>query len=637
MADTQQSSARRVSATVVCTLLVVAGEFALLQSVYHWASEGQAALVHGGLLVVVSIGWFVWFRRLVQRHRGMQRALTEQQALVASEQRLLALVQNAADLVAVIDADSTATFVSPSSRRVLGIEPEALLGRHVRDLVHPDDQPAFVQMLAAQRGDGGLLLLRMQHADGRTLTVEGVLSNLLADPTVSGLVLTLRDISEQHALQQRLTHQAFHDELTGLANRQLFADRLAHALENRNPAPLAVLFCDLDDFKEINDSLGHGVGDEVLAEVGRRIAGVVRAGDTAARLGGDEFAVLMEGTDLTLGQALAGRLLTALAEPVVIAGAPLPLGASIGIAPALPGQATGEEVLRNADVAMYMAKDRGKQTVAVYEPVLHARALAKLALRSDLQGALRGEADMVLHFQPTVDLATQEITGFESLVRWQHPTRGLLAPHAFIPMAEQTGLIVPLGRWVLREACRVAAALQQPGVSPTMAVNVAARQLEQESFVEEVLSALGDTGLHPDRLVLEITEGAVLHQLDVVAPRLQQLRAHGIRVAIDDFGTGYSSLSYLTHLPVDILKVDKAFVDHVTTARHDAAVAEAILAMGQRMGLTMVAEGVELPEQAAWLMDARCTLGQGYLWSRPVDLAGVHALLAGDQGSTMSA
>jgi diguanylate cyclase (GGDEF)-like protein/PAS domain S-box-containing protein len=590
----------------------------------------EAGAVYATLLFIVSVGWFLWFRKLVQRHRGLQQAVTEKEALATSEQRLLALVQNGSDVVTVLDLDSTASFVSPSALTVLGVPADDLVGERVVDVVEKDDVGLLVQLLSGLRaGEQEPVTLRMRHADGRGLVVEGMLANRLADPVVGGFVLTVRDVTERHALEERLSYQAFHDSLTGLANRQLFGDRLAHALQRRPgiAQPLIVLFCDLDDFKNVNDSLGHGAGDQVLEEVGRRILGAVRAGDTAARLGGDEFAILMEATELAEAEQLALRLVQLVAEPIVVEGQTIPVTASVGLAQAVPGEITSEEALRNADVAMYRAKDQGKSTVAAYDSQLHAEALDRLELRADLQRALRHD-ELVLHYQPTVELETGKITGFEALVRWRHPTRGLLSPFFFVPMAEETGLIVPLGTWVLLEACRTAALLQSDWRKPTMAVNISSQQLDRPDFVELVNRALAESGLPAHRLTLEITESVVLQDLDDVIPRLAELREQGCRVAIDDFGTGYSSLAYLTELPIDVLKVDKSFIDRVASDEQGAQVTEAIITMSHTMNLSTVAEGVEVAEQAAWLRKVHCPIGQGYYWSRPVDLDGVRELLS---------
>jgi diguanylate cyclase (GGDEF)-like protein/PAS domain S-box-containing protein len=597
-------------------------------AVQHGVVDRNAGMILGGLLVLVSLGWAVWFRKLVRRHREVQRALTEKHVLDAGERRLLALVQNSTDLVAVLEADSTTSFVSPASASVLGLAPEQLIGSRFVDQLLPRDVPMFVRMLAASREGDQPVILRTRHADGRDLVLEGTLTNLVTDPAVQGWVLTVRDVTDRQALQQELSYQAFHDALTGLANRQLFGDRLTHALRSRDRAtePLSVLFLDLDDFKHVNDSLGHAVGDRLLVTVAERISAAIRQGDTAARLGGDEFAVLMENADAESAREVAERLLQALAVPVSVDDHQHSVRASIGLAQAMPGEATGDDTLRNADVAMYWAKDRGKGTIAVYEAGLHAEALDRLALRSELQRAIR-ENELVLHYQPTVDLTTQQITGFEALVRWNHPTRGLLPPLEFIPVAEQSGLIVPLGSWVLLDACQAGADMQSEWHQPSMAVNISAQQLAKTDFVEEVVDALRRTGMPAERLVLEITESVLLDDMTNTITTLARLRDRGIRVAIDDFGTGYSSLSYLAQLPVDVLKIDKSFVDKVGGGYADASLVEAIIAMSHSMRLTTVAEGVEHSAQAAWLQDARCSLGQGYLWSRPVDLASARELL----------
>jgi diguanylate cyclase (GGDEF)-like protein/PAS domain S-box-containing protein len=669
-----RSTRVRSTLTVLVTVLIVVGELGFLTAVYHlddgvdrqrvaqvrldtaltgvddrgdavavleaaattgdavvraqrWA-DVLAAIIHATLLVLVSLGWFVWFRTLVRRHRKLQPALTERQVVDAGERRLLALVHNSTDLVAVLDPDSTASFVSPAVTSVLGLAPDQVVGHRFAELLPATDAETFVQLLAAARDGEHPVLLRASHVDGRELSLEGTLNNLLADPAVQGWVLTVRDVTERQKLQSELTHQAFHDALTGLANRQLFSDRLAHALRRRDSVvePLVVLFLDLDDFKDVNDSLGHGVGDRLLVGVAERIAAAVREGDTAARLGGDEFAILLEGAGIDTARIVADRMLAALRRPIEIDGQQHTVQASIGMAEAVPGQTTGEEALRNADVAMYWAKDRGKGTVAAYEPDLHRQALDRLSLRSRLNSAIRGE-ELVLHYQPTVDLSTGAIAGFEALARWQHPERGLLGPAEFIALAERSGLILPLGRWVLREACRAAVRLQGETSRPTMAVNVAVQQLGAADFVDDVAAALADTGLAPERLVLEITENALLDNVEATVAVLRRIRALGVRVAIDDFGTGYSSLAYLSQLPVDVLKVDKAFVDRVCRTEQDGSLVDTIVTLGRGMGLTTVAEGVEEPAQARRLLEAQCSLGQGYLWSQPVDLDSAERLV----------
>ena len=592
----------------------------------------QAKLIYGALLVIASFGWMLWFRRLVRRHRDLERRMTEQQSRAEGEQRLAALVRNATDVVVICDLDGRVRFGTPSLLSVLAVDPEAVIDASLADMVEPDDVETLHRVLSTVRdGEDRPLRLRMRHRDGRLLHVEGTVTNLLADPAVGGMVVTFRDVTQRVELEAQLSHQAFHDPLTGLANRQLFSDRLEHALSSRSSdRALVVLFCDLDEFKNVNDSLGHGVGDRVLEEVGRRAVGAARIGDTVARLGGDEFAVLLEDTDQREGEEIAERLLEAISRPIDLDGTLLNPRVSIGLAGARPGERSGADVLRNADVAMYLAKDRGKGTVAVYEPRLHTEALERLAMRADLQRAIR-EGELVLHYQPTIDLSDGSVAGFEALVRWNHPERGMVPPLEFIPIAEQTGLIHALGSWVLRTACEAATELctGKGGRPLTMAVNVASAQLGRDDFVSEVFAVLERTGLRPQQLTLEITESQLLQNVELMSERLTRLRDSGIRIAIDDFGTGYSSLAYLRDLPVDVLKVDKAFVDRVMSNAQDAALTEAILRMSANMSLTTVAEGVEDSDQAGWLADANCVYGQGYFWSRPVSLEGARTLLAG--------
>ena len=387
-----------------------------------------------------------------------------------------------------------------------------------------------------------------------------------------------------------------------------------------------MVFFDLDDFKQINDSVGHGVGDAVLVEVGTRLTRILRPEDTAARLGGDEFAVLMEDGDLAQRRLVAERLQAALVEPVLIDGTSHEITASIGLALADGDDITWEEVLRNADVAMYLAKDRGKAGIAVYEPALHERVAATrpVAGRPPACAARRRTGAALPARCRVGDRTHRRVRGAGALATsWSRAGRSA----RIHPRGERCGLIVPLGAWVLRTACHAAAALQDEHNRPTMSVNVAVEQLGRDDFVDTVFEALASSGLAPDRLCLEITESTLMRDLPRIVPRLAVLRERGVRVAVDDFGTGYSSLSYLSKLPVDVLKVDKSFVDRVTLDEQDASVTHAILAMSSAMHLTTVAEGIEQSDQAVWLASANCTIGQGFLWSRAVPIGDAKTLL----------
>jgi diguanylate cyclase (GGDEF)-like protein len=459
------------------------------------------------------------------------------------------------------------------------------------------------------------------------------------DENVRGIVLNTRDVSERKAFEEQLQHQAFHDAVTGLANRALFKDRVEHMIERqaRDNLPVSILFMDLDDFKTINDSLGHAAGDRMLAEVGERLKNSLRQADTAARLGGDEFAILLEdGGDGVDAAEVAARILASLEGPFHLEGKEVFARASIGIATAdarTGGPEGAEELLRNADVAMYMAKEAGKGRYQVFEPAMHDTALQRLELKADLQRAVDND-EFVLHYQPVIELSTGRIEGLEALVRWQHPTRGLIAPLDFIPLAEETGLIVPLGRWVLQEACTQARRLLERYLMDPplqMAVNLSARQLQRPEVVGEIAETLMQTQLHPGSLVLEITESVMMQDMDLSIQRLAELKELGVQLAVDDFGTGYSSLNYIRRFPVDILKVDKSFVDGVNEGGEESALTAAIIELAGILRLRPVAEGIERADQLEKLLALRCDLGQGFYFAKPLPLDAVDELLTNRQ------
>ncbi|MFB3737624.1 MAG: putative bifunctional diguanylate cyclase/phosphodiesterase [Candidatus Velamenicoccus archaeovorus] len=567
-------------------------------------------------------------------------ALTEDLLRRRSEARFSSLVQNSSDVVMVVDADSTVRYVSPSVERVLGYPGADLEGVRLTSFVHPEDKAPLLQFLTSGGHDDGSAVLtefRIRHHDDFWLHVETLRTNLQHDPTVGGIVLNTRDISERKAFEEALQHQAFHDPVTNLANRALFRDRVEHAIERqtRDDRSISVLFMDLDDFKTINDSLGHAVGDQLLAEVGERLKACLRTADTAARLGGDEFAILLEDGGDAVGAAdVASRILHALDAPFRLEGKDVFVRASIGIATADPlseaGAHDAEELLRDADVAMYMAKEAGKSRYQVFEPAMHDTALKRLELKADLQRAIDND-ELVLHYQPVIELGTGAIAGLEALLRWNHPERGMVPPLDFIPLAEETGLIVPIGRWVLREACRQAVALQRrfPVTPPLhMAVNLSARQLQRPEIVDEVAMTLAATELDPHSLVLEITESVMMQDVELSLQRLRELKGLGVRLAVDDFGTGYSSLNYIQQFPVDILKVDKSFVDAFNVDARKSALTATIIKLAEDLELAPVAEGIERADQLERLLELRCDLGQGFYFARPLPMDGVDELLS---------
>jgi len=555
-------------------------------------------------------------------------ALTEESANRRSEERLGALIRNSSDVVCILDAAGAIGYLSPSVEQTFGHPPAPLIDSSLAALVHPDDAKralAFVASLAGQpQGQPAIAEFRVLHANRSWREVEALGTNLLGDESVAGLVLNVRDISERKAFLAELEHQAFHDMLTGLPNRALFRDRVGHALarQRRDHLPVAVLFLDIDDFKYVNDSLGHAAGDEVLREVGRRLEECMRTVDTAARLGGDEFAVLIHETESEL-QAIeiAHRITDALQSAIALAGRDVTIATSIGIAFGDQSMVAGrdaEELLRNADTAMYMAKENGKGQYQVFEPEMHAKALARLELKTDLQRALDA-GEFTLRYQPIMDLARGDMAGMEALMRWEHPTRGTIQPLEFVSLLEDTGLIVQVGREVLAEACGWAACMQrecprEPSLS--MAVNVSACQLQRPEFVEDVRVVLEQTGIVPSSLTLELTESVMMQDMEVSLMRLHALRALGVKLAIDDFGTGYSSLNYLRQFPVDILKIDRSFLADPNP--EVAELTDTIVHLAQMFKLKAVAEGIESSGQVTRLQGISCEFGQGFHFAEPL-------------------
>jgi diguanylate cyclase (GGDEF)-like protein/PAS domain S-box-containing protein len=558
--------------------------------------------------------------------------------LRTAEAKYRALVEHLPAVVYIAEFGTSGrwTYVSPQIEDLLGFSVEEWLSDPERwfKQIHPDDQQQVLLMEEISRSTGSPLNneYRMLTKDGRLVWVTDqafVVRDERGDPLFLQGVLT--NITSRKELEQELRHQAFHDSLTGLANRALFSNRIEHALARvvRHPKSIAVLLLDLDDFKEINDSLGHAAGDQLLMELGRRLTKSTRPSDTIARMGGDEFAILVEDVDNKAINRIARRIRDVLAAPFQIAGKEVVVHASLGIARTKGGEETPDDLLRKADVAMYTAKGEGGNRCRFFERSMQLGALERRQLKADLQIAMN-ERQFIIHYQPIVQLQTGGLTGVEALVRWNHPGRGLLFPDSFISIAEESGLIVELGRWVLQEACRQAEAWRttHEGRSLAVSVNLSPRQLADESFTADVVDALDKSQLEPGCLIVEITENILMNSMSQAIANLGGLRSFGVRVAVDDFGTGYSSFSYLRTLPVDILKIAKPFVDEVGSGDPEgSAIARSIVKIGHDLSLQTIAEGIELPEQLWDLQRMGCAMGQGYYLGRPMEASKVDELL----------
>jgi diguanylate cyclase (GGDEF)-like protein/PAS domain S-box-containing protein len=552
-----------------------------------------------------------------------------------AEDRFHSLAQNVSDIITIFETDGRVRYQSPSIERVLGYRPDEMIEGSPWFFVHPGDLASLQRHFASSAEQPGVrppVEVRVAHANGSWRYLEAVANNLLHDPQVRGIVVTSRDITERKLLEERLARQAFYDPLTQLPNRALFMERLEQALADaaEQGERVAVCFVDLDGFKVVNDSLGHGLGDQLLTAVARRLASCVDPGDMVARFGGDEFTILIgNAVQPSVAVRTAERVIRALRRPVSLADREVTVGASAGIAFCPPGgTARPEDLLREADTALYEAKAAGKGRVVVFQPRMNTRVVQRLSLESDLRRAIdRGE--FVLHYQPEVELRSGRIVGMEALVRWQHPRLGEIKPEDFIPFAEETGLIMPLGQWVLEAACRQARLwqIQRRDEEPlVMSVNLSARQFQQDDLAEQVTRVLRRTGLRPDGLKLEITETALMCEERRAVRTLEHLKGLGLRLAIDDFGTGYSSLSYLRRFAVDTLKVDRSFLNGLERDGTAVAIVQAITTLAHALGMDVTVEGVETAEQLARARTILCDHGQGFYFSRPLpseELAGL--------------
>jgi len=567
-----------------------------------------------------------------QAELARQHALEVQQhmeALRESEERFRSAFDYATIGMAVVSSEGRWVQVNRSLRDIFGYAEAELLDADFRRFTHREDLASVdeqFQQLVRGRISSHQSEVRYLHRQGREVWAHLGMSVVRdAQGDALHVIFQIHDITDRKRAEEQLLHDAFHDALTGLPNRALFMDHVKMAIQRSRRSGgrlFAALFLDLDRFKIINDSLGHMVGDQLLVGLARRLEACLRPGDTVARLGGDEFVILLEelvGSDDVI--EVARRVQEAVSQPFQIGGHEVFTTASIGIALSTSGYERAEEILRDADTAMYRAKMLGKKRHVVFDKAMHDRAVQLLQIETDLRRAIERQ-EFFLQYQPIVSLATGKICSFEALVRWQHPERGIVSPAEFVPVAEETGLIIPLGQWVLGEASRRMRDWQLRGAADahvTMSVNLSSRQFSQSDLTEQVAGALRESGLSADCLKLEITESMVMENIDTAIEMLRQLRALGVEISIDDFGTGYSSLSYLHRFPINTLKIDRSFVMRMADNTENAEIVRTIVTLARSLQMDVVAEGVETPEQLSRLRSLECDYGQGYLFSRPVD------------------
>lgn len=564
-----------------------------------------------------------------------------EQALRASHERFRALIHSVSDVITILSADGAICYASPAAEAIWGCPTEALFGRNVLDRVHPEDLDAMRNLLSEAGARFNVTLTgtaRLRQGLNTWRDFEVILVNLLDEPAVAGIVATYHDVTERNCYERELTQLAFRDPLTGLANRAYFRDRLRHGLTHADAEErsVAVIFFDLDNFKIVNDSLGHASGDQVLRVIADRVRGCLRRDDTAARLGGDEFTILVEGvSSVDQVMPMAHRLIGELRDPIRLEGRDFFVGGSMGIAVSIPNQDSADELLRKADLAMYHAKSNGKGCFAVFDDQLNAAAMERIDLETDLRRAIE-RRELQVYYQPIVSLDDGRIREVEALVRWRHPLRGLIAAAGIIPVAEETGLIIELGQWVLEEACQQVRAwqLRYPCDPPlSLSVNLSAQQFRHAALANEMNAALRASALEPGSLTLEITESVLIRDPAGAVAKLKALKDAGVRLAIDDFGVGYSSLNCLKQFPVDTLKIDCSFVRGIEQNPSDRAVAQSIVALATAFHLGVIGEGIETQEQVAQLQTLGCNRGQGYFFSPPLPTEAFTALLREDHES----
>jgi diguanylate cyclase (GGDEF)-like protein/PAS domain S-box-containing protein len=590
---------------------------------------GFSTLLGAALLVAIMTGQY---QR--QAFRSASEELTRR-AAEAGERRFRALIQNNSDVIVVTTAEGKIRLASDACMTAWGKTPEQISGKSIFCLIDPERAPAIAHQVGDLNLPGAFsdsITLRMGEGKDAHRDYEARIVNLMEDPDIAGFLWTFHEVTERKRFEAELTRRAFHDGLTGLPNRALFLDHLTHRIETRAKPKdgFAVLFVDLDNFKVVNDSLGHAAGDQLIVAISDRLQSVVRPGDTVARLGGDEFTLLLgEAPTSNAAAAVAQRILDVLAEPVVVAGRSFHVGASIGIAWSQDSGFDAGAMLRDADTAMYCAKLRGKNGISLYTSAMRADVMNRLDIESDLRGAIAG-GQLFLQYQPIFELASGRIVETEALVRWNHPTRSVIQPLDFIPIAEETGMICALGDWALREAC---AQLNRWRGEPQACrlriyVNASARQLEDPGYVSRVRKILLDSAVDPSLIGIEITETSTLQDLKRVRGVFQELRSLGVRLVVDDFGTGYSSMSYVGELKVDMLKIDRSFIAALSQPGANRVVVQAIISLARNLGLEVTTEGIETEAQFQTLRDMGCDKGQGFFVSKAVDPDAIVSLVS---------
>jgi diguanylate cyclase (GGDEF)-like protein/PAS domain S-box-containing protein len=608
---------------------IVGGQLAVWQ---QWA---PSLLSDARANALALMGSLVLFFLIRMAGVVMEQKEEAEEAVRLSEDRFRSLIQNSSDATVIVGEDGCFTYVSPAVTQLLGHDPSQLVGMLSTEIIHPEDRADTRGLFASDpRTTAGVSVvrqLRMKKRDGAYRNVEMVITDQRERTAIGGYVANVRDITERKEFEALLEHQALHDSLTGLANRQLTTDRAEQMLlrSRRDKRPVALCFIDLDNFKDTNDSLGHEAGDKLLCAVAARLAFVLRAGDTVGRLGGDEFVILTEGegpSDAPL--RVAERIREALHEPFFIDGCeglPITVTASVGIATG--DRPSAHELLRDADVALYQAKAAGKDCCVLFRPEMQSAAVDRLALKSSLYSALEND-EFFLLYQPIFEMDSLAVRGVEALLRWQHPTRGVISPDEFIPVLEENGLILAVGRWVLFEACAQAARWRHQGYAVQMSVNVSMRQIASPDLVNDVVEALEASALHPGSVTVEVTESVLMRDADATVAHLRRLKEVGVKIAIDDFGAGQSSLTYLRRFPIDELKIDRSFVMAIDGSHESAALLHTLVELGRTLGLTTVAEGIETWPQLEGLRREHCPYGQGFIFARPLSPGAVESHLS---------